>query len=88
MNLLKRCSQLFFTQMFAYCVVCISFIAMNRGNYLLTFVTDVGCGLNSYFLIRRVAQAKDGDHIGMVSYIMDGATGSIIAMWLTKIFHV
>jgi hypothetical protein len=58
MNLLKRCSQLFFTQMFAYCVVCVSFIAMNRGNYILTFVTDVGCGLNSYFLIRRVAQAK------------------------------
>ena len=53
------------------------------------FVTDVGCGLNSYFLIRRVAQAKDGDHIGMViSYILGGATGSIIAMWLTKVFHV
>jgi len=60
-----------------------------RGNYLLMFVTDVGCGLNSYFLIRRVAQAKDGDHIGMViSYILGGATGSIIAMWLTKVFHV
>jgi hypothetical protein len=45
----KHCLILFFTQMVSYCVVCISFIAMAKGRYLLTFIADVGCGLNGYF---------------------------------------
>lgn len=85
---MKNCIKLFLTQMFSYCVVCISFIAMNRGHYLMTFIADVGCGVNSYFLIRRVAKAEDGDTAGMMSYILGGATGSVIAIWLAKIFHV
>lgn len=85
---MKNCAKLFLTQMFSYCVVCVSFIALAKGNYALTFIADVGCGVNSYFLIRRVSQAKDGDHWGTLSYVLGGATGSVIAIWLMKLFHV
>jgi hypothetical protein len=75
---------LFFVQLFQYCIVCISYIALNKGSYVWTFATDIICGLNSFFIIRKIATTETKNTLGLVGYVLGGATGSVLAIWLTK----
>jgi hypothetical protein len=75
---------LFFVQLFQYCIICISYIALAKANYGVVFVTDLVCGVNSYFLIRTIAGTEGKSKLGIVGYVLGGATGSMLAIWISK----
>jgi hypothetical protein len=67
-------------------VVCISFIALAKGSYLWTFVFDLFCALNSFYLIKKVANTEAKNTLAIISFVLGGASGSMLAIWLTKLF--
>lgn len=81
----KEFAILFAVQFLGYCIVCISYIALAKGSYLITFCTDITCGLNSYFVIRRISASADNKNpLGLVGYTLGGACGSMLAIWISK----
>jgi hypothetical protein len=82
----KECVTLFAVQFFSYCIICISFIALSKGSYVWTFVTDLVCGLNSFYLIKKVANTEAKNTLAICSFVLGGASGSMLAIWLTKLF--
>lgn len=75
---------LFFVQAFQYCIVCISYIALAKGSYAWVFTTDIICGLNGYFLIRKITATETKNVLGIIGYTLGEATGSMLAIWITK----
>lgn len=82
----KEFALLFSVQFFQYCIVCVSFIALAKGSYAWTFITDMACGINSFFIIQRISSMDRKSHSGMVAYTIGGASGSMLAIYLTKRF--
>lgn len=80
----KEFGLMFGVQFFQYCIICISFIALAKGRYVWTFVSDAACGLNSYFIIRRISNSDAKSHLGVIGYTLGGSSGSMLAIWLTK----
>ena len=81
---LRTCITLFLVQLVQYCIFCISCIVMNRGQYAATFVTDMFYGLNAFFIVKKIASSDNVLGIEAAAYTVGGATGSVLAIWITK----
>ena len=80
----KSAAALFFVQLFSYGICSISYIVMNRGQYALTFGFDLLFGLNAFFIVKRIVHAEDKLGWDAAAYTLGGATGSVLAIWVTK----
>jgi hypothetical protein len=80
----KEFFTLFFVQLFQYCIICISYISLAKANYAWTFGTDIICGLNGYFIIRKIAATESKNPLSIVGYTLGGAIGSMLAIWISK----
>lgn len=75
---------LFGVQAFQYCIICISYISLAKGSYFWTFSSDIVCGLNGYFIIKKIANSEAKNTLGIIGYTLGGATGSMMAIWIAK----
>ena len=84
MKRLRSAALLFFVQLFSYGICSVSYIVMNRGQYALTFGFDLLFGLNAFFIVKRIAKSDDKLGWDATAYTLGGATGSVLAIWITK----
>lgn len=78
---------MFAVQYVQYLLFCVGIIFLNKGSYPGTFFSDTIYGLNTYFIIRRIA-TDDSTKAGMFGYIIGGACGSVTSIFLTKTLGV
>ena len=82
---IKAFCLMFAIQFIQYCICSISYRAMAQARYGATFVTDVVFGLNSFFIVKKIAQEeKETQTAAAFGYTLGGALGSLLAIWLTK----
>lgn len=81
---LKEFGKMFCTQFFMYCVCCISYRALAQARYLATFTTDITFGYCAYYVTRKIANSHS--RAGQAGYVIGGAFGSLMAIWLTQHF--
>ncbi len=78
--------QMFSVQMIQYCIVCISYIALSKENYLITAITDTICGINSFFIIKKIIKSDETVGTDAFGYVVGGTLGSLLAIWISKHF--
>lgn len=80
----KSVLQLFLVQLVQYCIVSISYIAMNRGQYMLTAATDTVFGFNAFFIVKRIIKSEATLGWEAAGYTAGGVLGSMIAIYASK----
>jgi len=63
----------------------INFRAVAQANYLFTGISDFIISIVSFFIMKKVAEAKSKS--AMFGYALGGACGSLIAIFVTKIIY-
>jgi hypothetical protein len=76
---------MFGVQSLQYFLITVNLRAASQGLYFWTAVSDMLCAANGFFLIKRVAESKS--KLGFAGYVLGGATGSIIGIWLSKMVY-
>jgi hypothetical protein len=69
-------------QFFQYFLITVNYRAIAEGLLAWTFASDLAVGANSFFLIKKVAEAKGTT--ALFGYLSGGAFGSIFAIAATK----
>lgn len=75
---------LFFTlQALSYCIVTINFRAVAHGNLAVALLTDAFNASFSFFIIRRIARAKNEEsYIGWLGYLCGSLLGTTAGMYI------
>jgi hypothetical protein len=76
---------LFSVMFLQYFLATLNIRACAQANYLFTALSDMAIAFNSYFLIKRVADSKS--KLGLAGYIIGGAIGSQLGIYVTKLLY-
>lgn len=79
---IKEFVSMFAVQFVQYCLVSISYRAMAQGRVVPTFFIDLIYGFGAFYIIRKVAKAESKSAVA--GYVLGGACGSVMAIWLTQ----
>ena len=79
---MKRFWIFFFGQMALYGLIAFNVRALAAGNIPTTVLTDVLIASVSFTVIKRIGEA--GKRVEFFGYILGGAFGSVIALWVAK----
>lgn len=72
----------FGVQCLSYGMLCWNYRSVAQAWYASIFVSDLACAAITFSLIKHVAGTKS--KVAQAGYILGGAVGSVIAVWLTK----
>lgn len=72
----------FLIQCLNYGILCWNFRAVAQARYVHIGLSDLCCAAISFTLIKRVAQTDS--RAAMAGYIVGGAVGSVVSVWITK----
>lgn len=81
----KVFAMFFSVQCLYYGMLCWNYRSVAQAWYVSLFVSDLGCAAIAYSLIKKVANAKG--KTAQAGYILGGAVGSVISVWLTKLIY-
>ena len=82
---MKSCKQflLFFVIQFVYYgVLCWNFRSISQARYGNIFSSDLACAAITFSLIKKVAKTES--KAAWCGYVLGGAFGSIVSVWITK----
>lgn len=77
----KKAAELFGIQFTYYMLLTLNYRAIGAANYLATFVTDIAVASLVFMSVQRVAKAETLHE--RLAYICGGATGAIVALWVS-----
>ncbi len=74
---------LFFSiQFLSYAMLCWNYRSVAQARYGGIFFSDLACAAISFNLIKKVANTNS--RVAMAGYVLGGAFGSIVSVWVTK----
>lgn len=75
----------FSVQCLSYGMLCWNYRSVAQAWFGSIFVSDLCCAAITFSLIKHVAGTKS--KVAQAGYILGGAIGSVIAVWLTRIIY-
>lgn len=73
----------FAVQCLSYGMLCWNYRAIAQARFVGIFVSDLFCAFIGFSLIKYVAGTKS--HVARAGYVLGGAIGSVISVYITKV---
>lgn len=75
----------FAVQFLNYAMLCWNYRSVAQARFGNIFVSDLACAAISFTLIKKVANTDS--RAAMAGYILGGAFGSVVSVWITKMVY-